>query len=76
MDTLSLINETIQQKINPLLAIHKGACEAVSYEEGILIIILHGGCSGCPAAKLTLMNLVIPILQENHPDIKDLLLGQ
>ena len=74
-DVSKAINDTIDEKINPLLNLHKGSCEAVSLEEGILTIRLNGGCVGCPSAKLTLLNLILPILQENHPNtVKDVVL--
>jgi len=63
------IQKTIEQHINPLLKLHNGSAEAVSFEDGILSLAMNGGCAGCPSSKITLMNLIVPILEEKHSDI-------
>lgn len=69
------IQKTINEEINTLLKLHNGSCEAVSLEDGVLTVRLHGGCVGCPASKITLMNLITPALKEKHPDtVKDVIL--
>lgn len=68
------IQTTIDEKINPLLQLHSGGCKAVSFNGGVLKLNLHGGCAGCPSAKITLFNMIIPILKENHSDIDDVIL--
>ena len=73
MDTQN-IQTTIDKEINPLLKLHNGSCEAVSYEDGLLGIRLQGGCAGCPSAKITLFNMIMPILKEKHEDLKDIYL--
>lgn len=74
MSTLEEIKQTIQDEIDPVLAMHSGSCEAVSFEEGLLTIDLKGGCVGCPARKITMLTGILPILQEKHPDIEDITL--
>jgi Fe-S cluster biogenesis protein NfuA len=69
------IQQVIEDEINPQLAMHGGGCEPLEYEEGTLTIRLYGGCSGCPGAKMTLLNGITPILQERFPEIKDVRLG-
>jgi Fe/S biogenesis protein NfuA len=68
------IVKTIEQEINPLLKLHSGVCEAVSFIDGILSIRLQGGCVGCPASKITLAQLVMPLIQDKHPSVKDIVL--
>lgn len=63
------IKKTIDKKVNPLLKLHNGSCEAVSFENGVLFVNLHGGCAGCPSSALTLLGLITPVLQEDHPEI-------
>jgi Fe-S cluster biogenesis protein NfuA len=69
-----LIEKIIEEDINPYLAMHQGGCEYVSYENQILTIRMHGGCSGCPSSQLTLFNGIIPIFKEKMPEIEDVML--
>ncbi len=66
---LDKIKEILETEINPMLALHNGSCEAVSFKDGVLEIELLGGCSGCPSSHLTLFNAVVPILREQVPEI-------
>lgn len=69
----SLINE----KINPVLALHKGACQLIDVDShNDVYIRLTGGCVGCPSSKITLYNGIIPIIRENLPDINDVYLEE
>jgi len=66
--------EVIENEINPMLALHGGGCEVVSYEDGIVSIKMFGGCSGCPSSAITLFNGIVPILKEALPSVKDVVL--
>ena len=68
---INRINNSIQKDINPSLELHKGSCKAVEFKDGVLTLQMFGGCSGCPSARLTLFNGIVPILQEKFPEIKD-----
>jgi len=68
------IQKTINDDINPMLNLHGGSCTAMSFEKGELYIELLGGCAGCPSSKITLMNLIIPLLKEKHENILDIFL--
>ncbi len=68
------IKQVIKEDINPYLDLHQGGCEFVSYEDGIVTISLHGGCSGCPSSQITLFNGITPILKEKVPEVKEVLL--
>lgn len=63
------MKKVVQEKVNPVLKMHNGSCQIVSYDDdsGTLIVRLLGGCVGCPASKMTLMNGVVPILEESFP---------
>lgn len=71
---LQKINEVITEKVNPVLGLHKGSCKAVDYKEGTVYLEMFGGCSGCPSARITLYNGVLPVLQENLPEIENVVL--
>jgi Fe-S cluster biogenesis protein NfuA len=68
------ILEVIANEINPVLSEHGGSCQLVGVEDNVVTVRLLGGCAGCPSAKLTMMNGVVPLLKDNIPEIKDVLL--
>ncbi len=70
------IEKIITEDVNPYLLIHQGSCEYVSFDEsiGLLTVRLKGGCSGCPASHLTLLNGILPILTEKVSEIKEVTL--
>ena len=71
---IEIIKETIENEINPMLALHAGGCELVDVEDGIVSLKMFGGCSGCPSSAITLFNGIVPILKDACPDIKDVVL--
>lgn len=69
------IKEVIENEINPQLQLHQGGCELLDVDDGVVILRLFGGCSGCPSSQITLFNGIVPILKERIPEIKDVILG-
>lgn len=69
------IKELIETQINPQLELHAGGCELVDVDDGIVTLKLYGGCSGCPSSQITLFNGIVPILKENVPEIRDVILA-
>lgn len=69
------IKELIEKDINPVLLIHNGSCDFISYENGVVAIKLNGGCAGCPSAKITLFNGIIPIFKDKLPEIQNVILA-
>ncbi len=64
------LNQFITQNINPQLAEHGGAMEAVKFEKGELFISLGGGCQGCGMATQTLNEGIEKSLKEHFPSIE------
>lgn len=75
MLSLEQIQATIDAEIVPIVKLHNGSCNAVSFEDGVLGLSLEGGCVGCPSSKITLFQGILPILQEKHPEILDVFLA-
>lgn len=63
------IQKIVDEKISPILALHKGSCELMGLEGNVLSLRLKGGCVGCPSSTITLYNGIIPILQESFPSL-------
>lgn len=68
------IEEVLEKKVRPNLAQHGGDIEIEKLENGVLHVRMHGQCSGCPSAELTLENLVNTELKEAFPELKDVVL--
>jgi len=59
------IQEVIDKEINPLLQLHSGSISLQEVDDnGVIYVKLEGGCVGCPSSKLTLLNMVRPLLLE------------
>ena len=69
------IKDVIDKDINPYLKLHSGSCELVDYDDGVVTIKMQGGCSGCPSSQITLLNGILPIMQEKVPEVEDVILA-
>ena len=64
---ISKIEKVLDERVRPNLAQHGGDIEIEKLEDGVLHVRMHGQCSGCPSAELTLENLV-------NTELKDVVL--
>lgn len=72
MDTTNKIKEIINS-IRPYLNLDGGDIEFIKYEENILYIKLLGNCSNCLMQDDTLNNGILRMLQDEIPEIKDII---
>lgn len=70
-EIISTVQETIEQKIRPLVARDGGDIVFHRYEDGIVYVILRGACAGCPGAAYTLKMGVEAVLKKAVPEIKE-----
>ncbi len=65
--------ESNLEQIRPALQRDGGDVEYVDYDvdSGILKVRLMGSCRGCPYSQMTLSNGIKRHLQQNFPDLKD-----
>lgn len=61
------------EQIRPALQRDGGDVEYVDYnvDSGILKVRLMGACRGCAYSQMTLSNGIKKALQQNFPDLKD-----
>ena len=72
---ISKIEEVLDERVRPNLAQHGGDIEIEKLEDGVVLHVrMHGQCSGCPSAELTLENLVNTELKEAFPELQDVVL--
>jgi len=71
----NFVIKLIDDRLNPILAAHKGACELVKIEHGVVHLKLTGGCDGCPMRKQSFLGGIKPFLmKELEGEIEDVVL--
>ncbi|MDA1334568.1 MAG: NifU family protein [bacterium] len=67
----SKIKELIETHVKPMVALHRGSIEFVSFDDGIVNVRLVGTCKGCPLSQLTLKAGVETVLRDNLEGIRE-----
>ncbi len=67
------VQELFDNRINPGLASHGGNVELLDIKEDIVYVRLGGGCQGCGMVDVTLRQGIQAALQEEFPDIKQVI---
>ena len=68
-NTESQIKAALDTHVKPLVAMHRGSIEFVSFNEGVVSVRLEGTCKGCPLSQLTLKEGVEVLLKESVPGV-------
>lgn len=73
---LEQIEEILDERVRPQLALHGGNILSLSCEEGVYRFRLLGQCAGCPSADLTTEELIQEELIQAVPGLKQVVLVQ
>lgn len=73
-DLRKRIEKVIEQSVRPQLGEHQGDIEIVEIKEDVLKVRFLGRCSNCPAATMTLESVVCSAIEEEVPEIRDVIL--
>ena len=73
---LEQIEQILDEKVRPQLALHGGDIRSLSCEDGVYRFRLLGQCSNCPSAYLTTETLIREELQAAIPELSDVILVQ
>ena len=65
------IVEILNEYIKPAVESDGGAIEFHSYEDGLVKVILKGGCSGCPSSTATLKGGIESLLKSMLPEVRE-----
>ncbi len=68
------VEDTIKDKILPLLKEHGGGIRIISLEDNILTVKLQGACIECPHMNSTFEDVVKKIIFQEVPEIKEVIL--
>lgn len=72
-DEWRMIQQIIDEQVNPSVAGHGGHIDLFEYRDGIAYVRMGGGCQGCGQAKVTLKLGVERLLRELAPGLKEVL---
>ena len=68
------IRKVLEEKVNPLLASHYGGAVLTAYENKIAKVRLTGTCGSCPSAQYTIEEIVKSLIQQELPEVQDVML--
>jgi NFU1 iron-sulfur cluster scaffold homolog, mitochondrial len=63
------IKELIETRVRPAVAQDGGDIIFRGFEDGIVLLELHGACSGCPSSTVTLKNGIENMLKHYVPEV-------
>lgn len=64
------IIEIIETKVRPSVAMDGGDIIYKGFEDGVVLLELHGACSGCPSSSITLKQGIESMLKYYVPEVK------
>jgi Fe-S cluster biogenesis protein NfuA len=59
----------LEDKVAPSVAAHNGKIEYISYDNGVLKLLMAGSCSGCAMSQLTLKQGVESMMKHYVPEV-------
>ena len=72
-DMAELIEQLLEQHINPALASHGGYVRLLKVEDRDVYIEMGGGCQGCAASKMTMKHGVEQAVREVCPQVREVI---
>ena len=71
-DIIKYIETVLKDKVAPSVAAHNGEIKFLSYDKGVVRLLLSGSCSGCAMSKITLQRGVEQTLKHYVPEVQAL----
>lgn len=70
-DPQSKIIQLIDKYVKPAVKNDGGNIEFVSFENGVVSLVMQGACSGCPSSQITLKNGIEGLLKRMVPEVTE-----
>ena len=67
------IEKVLKDKVTPSVAAHDGEIKFISFQEGVVTLLLSGSCSGCAMSKVTLHRGVENMLKHYIPEVQSII---
>lgn len=68
-DISKRIQEVLNEKIRPAVAMDGGDIRLKSYKDGVAEVLLKGACAGCPSSTVTLKHGVERMIKHYVPEV-------
>lgn len=62
--------EAVIERIRPAIQADGGDVEFVDYQDGVVLLRLHGACVGCPMSTMTLQAGIERLIRQEVPEIR------
>lgn len=72
-DVVVRIKEMLENYVKPAVEMDGGAISFVSYDEGVVKLLLQGSCSGCPSAMVTLKAGIEQMMKRMIPEVQEVI---
>ena len=69
-DIVNEIEIVLKDKVAPSVAAHNGEIKFISFNKGVVKLLLSGSCSGCAMSKVTLHRGVEDMLKHYVPEVQ------
>ncbi len=69
-EVVERIRNILEQQVRPAVAQDGGDIVFAGFRDGIVELYLHGSCSGCPSATITLKQGIEGLLMEAVPEVQ------
>ena len=70
-DVVKRIKELLENYVKPAVEMDGGAIQFLSYDAGIVNLMMQGSCSGCPSSMITLKAGIEGMMKRMIPEVKE-----
>jgi Fe-S cluster biogenesis protein NfuA len=67
------VQEVLDLKANPAIAAHGGHVSVIDVKDGVVSMLMSGGCQGCAASAATLRGGVETMIRAAVPEVRDII---
>lgn len=72
-DVVKRIKEMLENNVKPAVEMDGGAISFVSFENGVVKLLLQGSCSGCPSSIITLKAGIEGMMKRMIPEVNEVI---
>ena len=70
-DVVKRIKELLENYVKPAVEMDGGAIQFISYEDGVVNLMMQGSCSGCPSSMITLKAGIEGMMKRMIPEVTE-----
>lgn len=70
-DVVKRIKELLENYVKPAVEMDGGAIQFISYENGVVNLMMQGSCSGCPSSMITLKAGIEGMMKRMIPEVTE-----